>query len=535
MSISISDFTVTADNGNKPSDFNGLFIQGVSLININAVVSTDADSLDVSIAINGALFYSRHATDQTFTINQTYRLKEAYIGGPMELKIEILAVDSNNNTGESSRTITVYPYQKPMLKPKSGEAAISVFRCSNSGVRDDSATSARLMAELKAQDSVGSISLNPKIYIRSKTVNETWENASFNEVQYINLSLQIISGSFSNSIGYNIQLKVEDELSSSEIYEFSLPSVLITFEAAPGGKKVAVGGTTNGLPDDSFTSYWNATMKENLYVKKDLDVTGKSTFHDDVTIPTANITNANITNYNTLGDYVKQKGTLYTSINPLINTQAVEEDASDFYNAMLNVWMHHFEDFSIISTKSIPWNYILWNSGRIELTTSIPFVYFKVASITVGGRTLNLSNIDNEINNASTTEERLYLEAIKVYFLRNNTEKCGRLNELEQYNLPEITYPSEINFSNIPLEFGDFYASINPSWLSIKSYNSGNTRTTAKEYALITANGGFVTHESNINLEGNQFVEKIYYFQGFLKLLVIGNGSITIQQNQNNG
>lgn len=535
MSINISDFTVTADNSsiitndsNIINKLKGKFIGGLTEFNMSFTVTGDG-SFNVKLYIKDTLMCWADNVQSGYKLEKRFPLPPIPYISDMVLIVKAVATDLRGVSVSESKSVMIEPYAAPKLIPETAQASVLVFRCDDSGQQTDTGTKAKIRAVMKAQGSLNEIELDPKIYIRTKTVSESWNDKSFSEVQYYDSSKKILSIAFNITDAYNVQLKVEDAICSSEIYEFELPSENMTYDAAPGGKKVAFGGSANSLPhDDMFGIYWDTWMKKNL------DVEGKTTLNE-AEIASANVTDSVIENAiieklkignasNKINlEYIKKSGILYTDYFPFINT--LNEDSSTFNDEMVDKYLLIFgkEYTDYLQLAKIPWEYHLWDLGRIELSASIPFIYFRIIEYTLNNVTINYSNIDQLIIDNNDDAEKLgILNQYKEHFQRNKPVACGRNNEFFKFDIPTIAYPSEVLFNHIPQEFASYYADIFPSWLSGQGYNNTNSKTYSQKYSLIAATNTIRTHENG--------TAKAHFFGGIIRLFVKGYGTITEQE-----
>lgn len=253
--------TATLNNGSLPSQFNGMYIQGKS-------------RLDVSISAQGK--YSASITGYSATIGG-----EAYNSNPFlsnvlskEGKVDIIgyAKDSRQFTGSAKQQIDVIAYSKPLVIPIGSETAIACYRSDGNGTRIGNSTS----VWIKAKRFYYSLSGKNQCALqwRRKLVSEVWDdnkhkwkdlipktNTSANEYS------ALLSGEvFDLTKSYTVQIKATDDIGEKDVKDFEIPTQDVALHLGKGGKNVSVGTYCDYSKPYTFYSEWDAYFDKDVYV-----------------------------------------------------------------------------------------------------------------------------------------------------------------------------------------------------------------------------------------------------------------------------
>lgn len=245
--------TATLNNGSLPSEFNGVYIQGKS-------------RLDVSISAQGK--YSAKITGYSADIGGEVYNSQTFISNVLKKagKVSIIGYtkDSRGFTGSDEQEIEVTEYSKPLVIPLGSETAITCYRSDGNGKRIGNSTS----VWIKAKRSYYSLSGKNQCALRwrSKLVTEAWNDSTHQWKDLIpktNTASSeynaLLSGEvFDLKKSYSIQIMAIDDVGEYDIKSFELPTQDVALHLGKGGKNVAVGTYCDYSEDYTFYSDWKA-------------------------------------------------------------------------------------------------------------------------------------------------------------------------------------------------------------------------------------------------------------------------------------
>jgi hypothetical protein len=256
--------TATLNNGSLPSEFDGLYIQGKS-------------RLDVSISAQGK--YSAKITGYSVDIGgeiynpQTIPFLSNVLQKAGKVSIIGYAKDSRKFTGSEKQEIEVIEYSKPLVSPIGSDTAIYCYRSDGNGKRVGNSTS----VWIKAKRSYYSLSGKNQCALqwRSKLTTEAWNDSTHQWKDLIpktNTTTNaeynaLLSGEvFDLKKSYSIQIMAIDDVGEVDIKTFELPTQDVALHLGKGGKNVSVGTYCDYSKEYTFYSDWDAYFDKDVYV-----------------------------------------------------------------------------------------------------------------------------------------------------------------------------------------------------------------------------------------------------------------------------
>ena len=252
--------SVKLNNGSLPSQFDGMYIQGKSKVDVTLKTSAKygATIKSYSSKVDGKMYYNL----LSFTSN--------VIQNPGNVVIDGYATDSREFYGTDRKTINVLEYAKPSVIPIGSENAIQCYRSDGNGKRTGSSTS----LWIKAARSWHTLNDKNKCALqwRWKKAGADWnathswndliaKSASGNEYD------DLVSGTFDLKEAYTVQIKAVDDIGEENIKTFDVPTEDVALHLGKGGKNVSIGSYCDYSEEYIFHSEWKAIFDNDIIVK----------------------------------------------------------------------------------------------------------------------------------------------------------------------------------------------------------------------------------------------------------------------------
>lgn len=250
------NMNITLNNGQIPSKFDGLYIQGKSRLKVSLSAAGKY----------GASISSYWATVEGKTYNGSAFTSDA-IQGSGTLGIEGYTRDSRDFTGYASSQVNVIAYSKPLVIPLANENAILCYRSDGNGQRTGNSTS----VWVKAARYYHKVSGNNTCALqwRRKRTTEAWNDSThlWNDLIAKGGTTDeynaLLTGEvFDRKIAYTIQIRAIDDIGEHDIKTFEVPTEDVALHLGRGGKNVAVGTYCDYSEDYTFYSAWKAIFAE---------------------------------------------------------------------------------------------------------------------------------------------------------------------------------------------------------------------------------------------------------------------------------
>ena len=253
------DMTVTLNNGNLSSAFDGLYIQGKSKVDVSlsAGGKYGATIQSYSAVVDGKTYNSK-----TFTSD--------VVQNPGSIKIVGYAKDSRKFTGSDEQTINVIEYSKPLVIPLSSENAIQCYRSDGNGNKVGNSTS----LWIKAKRSYHSVNGKNKCALqwRAKPASEEWSSSHIwrmlldanGTTDEYNAQVE---GTFDLSKAYTVQINAIDLFGETDTHTFEIPTRDVALHLGKGGKNVAIGTYCDYSEERTFYSGWKAIFDKDVIAK----------------------------------------------------------------------------------------------------------------------------------------------------------------------------------------------------------------------------------------------------------------------------
>lgn len=274
--------TVSINNSNLPSIFDGIYVQNKSKVNvtISATAKYNASINSYYATIDGNKYTS--STITSYVITSTGNVD-----------IVGYAKDSRGFTGSTiPQTISVVEYLNPAVVNIGSNNAIMCYRSDGDGNRISNSTS----VWVKAKRSYSKVIYNGDqknycaLQYRYKLSTDSWNDSTDLWNDLIASSSTgtdeynaLISGvEFDLKHAYTVQIRAIDTVGEKDIKEFDIPTQDVALHLGEGGKNVSIGTYCDYSKPYSFQSEWDAYFDKNVYVEgasiapNCFQVTGKS-------------------------------------------------------------------------------------------------------------------------------------------------------------------------------------------------------------------------------------------------------------------
>ena len=289
--------TATLNNGNLPSAFANMYIQGKSRLNISLTAEGKygASITNYSVFVGGNTYYSSSFTSDVLANSGYYDIVAS-------------ARDTRGFTGTVTKQIEVTAYSKPLVIPIGNENAIMCYRSDGNGVRIGNSTS----VWIKAKRSYYSLSGNNKCGLqwRRRLITEAWNDSTHRWQDLLEEDLPtdeynelIQNTTFELNKSYSIQIRAVDDIGEYDIKEFEIPTQDVALHLGRGGKNVAVGTYCNYSTPYRFYSAWEGVFDKGLWgTSRNYNVTDVLTFAEECEEGLTPIVINNSTNKDNLPD-----------------------------------------------------------------------------------------------------------------------------------------------------------------------------------------------------------------------------------------
>ena len=255
------------NNGSLPSQFNGLYIQGKSKIDVELSAQGKYKA-----TINN---YSTTLDGRTYTSNK-FTTEVIQSEGNISLKASIK--DSRGFTRSDSKTINVISYSKPLVIPIGSESSILCYRSDENGNRIGNSTSVWVKAQRNYQPvkSNGVQKNFCALQWRRKLVSESWDDKNTNHkwkdlIPKTNTTTTEYNAMLSGEVfeltkSYTIQIMAIDDIGEKDVKTFEIPTQDVALHLGKGGKNVAVGTYCDYSEDYTFYSDWKAIFDKGIFI-----------------------------------------------------------------------------------------------------------------------------------------------------------------------------------------------------------------------------------------------------------------------------
>ena len=261
----------TLNNGSLPSQFNGLYIQGKSKLQVelSATGKYNATIISYSATLDGKTYNSAKFTTDVIRAEGNISL----IG---------YAKDSRSFSGSTSRSFTFIPYSKPLVIPIGTNTAIQCYRSDGNGNRIGNSTSVWIKAkrDYRTVTSNGVQKNFCALQWRRKLITETWNDNTHQWKDLISktnttsteYNAMLPSTVFELTKSYTVQIRAIDDIGESDVKTFEIPTQDVALHLGKGGKNVSVGTYCDYSKDYTFYSDWDAYFDKNASVGESLSV-----------------------------------------------------------------------------------------------------------------------------------------------------------------------------------------------------------------------------------------------------------------------
>ena len=240
--------------------FNSLYIQGKSKVQASLEFDTEygATVADSNITVDGVVYGTPYVS--------------GYLTKAVELSVQGYVKDSRDHYNTTSQTITVIPYNKPMLQAASEESNIVATRCDANGNLKDDGTYLKIKAKLVYEKVIsGSVQHNfGKIQYRYRAEGGVWsgwvtilDSASSTDTEVDTGAL--LAGSLSIQTNYQVQIQAVDNLTPETTpVTLILPSDDVYMHRPAGGNGMGLGGYCQA--PGNLDIYWKTKARGGLYL-----------------------------------------------------------------------------------------------------------------------------------------------------------------------------------------------------------------------------------------------------------------------------
>ena len=252
--------TVNLNNGQLPSVFSGMYIQGKSKLDVRLSAQ---GKYAASIKSYSAVVEGKTYSGQTITTDA--------IQGSGNVEIVGYAKDSREITGSGSMSLSFQAYSKPLVIPIGSETAILCYRSDGNGNRVSGSTS----VWVKAKRSYYSLSGKNTCALqwRRKLTTDEWND---NEHLWNNLLAKTATADEYNALipgtvfdvkkAYTVQIRAIDDIGEADTKTFEVPTQDVALHLGKGGKNVAVGTYCDYSEDYTFYSDWKAIFDKEVII-----------------------------------------------------------------------------------------------------------------------------------------------------------------------------------------------------------------------------------------------------------------------------
>ena len=260
--------TATLNNGNLPSKFAGMYIQGKSrlTIELSAQAKYGASIKSFSASAGYQFFNATYAASNTSAspTNATKTFTTDVIEQSGSIDVQGSAKDTREFTGTTSQKITVLEYSKPLVVPIGNENSILCYRSDGNGVRVGGSTSVWVKAKRSYYNLSGKNTC--ALQWRRKLITDAWDDrthlwsdlvssADTTTDEYNALIPGVV---FDKKQSYSVQIRAIDTIGEYDIKTFEIPTQDVALHMGKGGKNVAIGTYCDYSEEYTFYSEWKA-------------------------------------------------------------------------------------------------------------------------------------------------------------------------------------------------------------------------------------------------------------------------------------
>lgn len=228
-----------------PSDFSGIFIQGLTRLKVD---------LTQSEAQYGATLKSGYVTVEGKTYQATGSgmadIKTDCLSTSGSVSVSCQVTDSRGNvscngsgTGDAPNSIIVHAYSKPKIVKNTGESSIICHRCTAGGDLDSKGTYLRIKATRQYSAMDGRNSSTLEYRIRAVGSDNIYESGTLlnSDRTSPNVVDTILNVGLLTTTSYRVTLVLHDTLGFEDTYVDIIPTDSVTIHLRSGGKGLGVG------------------------------------------------------------------------------------------------------------------------------------------------------------------------------------------------------------------------------------------------------------------------------------------------------
>ena len=263
------NMNVTLDNGQLPSKFNSLYIQGKTKLNVSLSAT---GKYGAAIKSYWGVVEGKTYNDSSFTTD----VIQGSIDKSGNLSVDVIshAKDSREFTGDASVNIIVIAYSKPLVIPLASENAILCYRVDDNGNRTSKGESVWIKAKRSYYKLGGTNTC--ALQWRRKLTTEEWnydvhlwydlleKTATADEYS------AMIPGVFEKEQAYTIQIRTIDDIGDYDIKTLEIPTEDVALHLGKGGKNVTVGTYCDYSEEYTFRSAWKGIFDEDVNIQGSL-------------------------------------------------------------------------------------------------------------------------------------------------------------------------------------------------------------------------------------------------------------------------
>ena len=239
-----------------PSPFSSLYIKGRTKVDANF---TDGEGkygayiVSYKISIGSKSYGSPYTSD--------------YLTSSGSVTVEGTVTDSRGRSRKYEQKITVIPYSEPKILPASGEKGIICARCDSEGNLSESGTYLKIKASRSYSKVISEDVQKNYCSIRYRCVAEGnkfsgddgWVTLLAGDTTSTNTTNKTLSGIVSSTeTAYVVQVGVIDEVGSSDVVQFIIPTDFVTIDVPEEHKGRRIG----------LLRYATETEEDGVYVGK---------------------------------------------------------------------------------------------------------------------------------------------------------------------------------------------------------------------------------------------------------------------------
>ena len=177
------------------------------------------------------------------------------------------ATDSRGFPGETTQTISVTEYSKPLIKPIGSESSILCYRSDGNGKRVGNSSSVWIKAKRSYYNLGGKNQC--ALQWRYRLSKEAWNDNTHKWADLISKTTTttdeynaLVSGEFLLNESYAVQIKAVDDLGEYDIKDLEIPTQDVALHLGAGGKNVSIGEYCDYSEDYTFKSAWKTIFEK---------------------------------------------------------------------------------------------------------------------------------------------------------------------------------------------------------------------------------------------------------------------------------